>query len=162
MLTSSSFTVSESSSDEPCLDTYLSTHIVSYFQPDPQSYPVNGGSTFPAAHGQTASFFQASGVQQEFAFIPDDGSATYVINVETNTTQSLAGPSTKDAKATSHLMVAPGIALEGPCPAFGPETAAITCQEPALFSEQLQAVVLFVFAVTLGANFTIHDLHLVR
>lgn len=38
-------------------------------------------------------------VQQEFAFIPDDGSATYVINVETNTTQTLAGPSTKDANA---------------------------------------------------------------
>ena len=50
-------------------------------------------------HGQVASLFKETGVQQEFAFIPDDGSATYVINVETNTTQSLPGPSTKDAKA---------------------------------------------------------------
>ncbi|THH17305.1 hypothetical protein EW146_g3473 [Bondarzewia mesenterica] len=72
----------------------------SYFQPEPQPYPVSDGSTFPATHGQATSFFQQSGVQQEFAFIPDDGSKTYVINVETNTTQALAGPTTKDAKAT--------------------------------------------------------------
>jgi hypothetical protein len=39
-------------------------------------------------------------VQEAFVFIPDDGSATYVLNVETNTTQTLAGPSTKDAGAT--------------------------------------------------------------
>ncbi|THG96499.1 hypothetical protein EW026_g5343 [Hermanssonia centrifuga] len=71
----------------------------SFFQPDPQSYPLPDGSAFPATHGQASSFFQESAVQQEFAFIPDDGSNTYVINVETNTTQSLAGPSTKDAKA---------------------------------------------------------------
>ncbi|KAG6879845.1 hypothetical protein C0992_010803 [Termitomyces sp. T32_za158] len=38
-------------------------------------------------------------VQQEFAFIPDDGSATYVINVETNTTKTLPGPSIKDSLA---------------------------------------------------------------
>ncbi|KAI0088824.1 hypothetical protein BDY19DRAFT_890542 [Irpex rosettiformis] len=71
----------------------------SKFQPDAQSYPNSNGNTFPAAHGQATSFFQASGVQQEFAFIPDDGSATYVVNVETNTTASLAGPTTKDASA---------------------------------------------------------------
>jgi hypothetical protein len=35
-----------------------------------------------------------------FAYIPDDGSATYVLNVETNQTQVLAGPSKKDANAT--------------------------------------------------------------
>ena len=39
-------------------------------------------------------------MQQEFAFIPDDGSNTFVINVENNSTAPLAGPSTKDAKAT--------------------------------------------------------------
>lgn len=39
-------------------------------------------------------------VQEAFAFIPSDSSATYVLNVETNTTQILAGPSTKDAAAT--------------------------------------------------------------
>ncbi|EIN09283.1 hypothetical protein PUNSTDRAFT_143778 [Punctularia strigosozonata HHB-11173 SS5] len=72
----------------------------SFFQPDAQAYPQSDGSTgFPATHGQTASFFQSSGVQQEFAFIPDDGSATYVINVENNSTTQLAGPSTKDAGA---------------------------------------------------------------
>ncbi|PCH45066.1 hypothetical protein WOLCODRAFT_165582 [Wolfiporia cocos MD-104 SS10] len=72
----------------------------SYFQPDAQSYPLPNGSAFPATHGQTASFFQKEGVQQEFAFIPDDGQATYVINVETNTTEAYAGPPVKDAGAT--------------------------------------------------------------
>ncbi|EJD05357.1 uncharacterized protein FOMMEDRAFT_131910 [Fomitiporia mediterranea MF3/22] len=67
----------------------------SFFQPEAQSY----GANFPETHGQTASFFQKEGVQQEFAFIPDDGSATYVVNVESNTTQTLKGPDVKDAKA---------------------------------------------------------------
>ncbi|KAI8986906.1 hypothetical protein BD414DRAFT_578157 [Trametes punicea] len=71
----------------------------SFFQPQPQSYPLPDGSAFPATHGQTASFFQSEGVQQEFAFIPDDGSKTYVINVENNSTKTLAGPTTKDPNA---------------------------------------------------------------
>jgi len=70
-----------------------------YFQPDAQPFPTSNG-TIPATNGQTASFFQDEGVQQAFAFIPSDSSATYVLNVETNTTQTLAGPSTKDAAAT--------------------------------------------------------------
>ncbi|KAF8480134.1 hypothetical protein DFH94DRAFT_740521 [Russula ochroleuca] len=70
-----------------------------YFQPEAQAFPTSNG-VIPATHGQTASFFQNQGVQEAFAFIPDDCSATYVLNVETNTTQSLAGPSTKDAGAT--------------------------------------------------------------
>ena len=37
---------------------------------------------FPTSHGKTAFFFLDVGVQQEYAFIPDDGSATYVVNVE--------------------------------------------------------------------------------
>jgi len=65
----------------------------SFFQPTPQAYPVTGsGASFPQQHGQTASFFLAQGVQEEFAYIPDDGSATYVINVQSNTTQQLAAP----------------------------------------------------------------------
>ncbi|KAI0635239.1 hypothetical protein C8Q77DRAFT_1217131 [Trametes polyzona] len=71
----------------------------SFFQPQPQAYPLPDGSAIPSTHGQTASFFQTQGVQQEFAFIPDDGALTYVINVETNTTKTIAGPTTKDAKA---------------------------------------------------------------
>ena len=51
--------------------------IVSYMQPAPQSM-----GSFPTSHGKTASFFQSTGVQQEFAFIPDDGSSTFVVNVE--------------------------------------------------------------------------------
>ncbi|KAI0031964.1 hypothetical protein K488DRAFT_51010 [Vararia minispora EC-137] len=71
----------------------------SFFQPNPQAYPSNGQTVLPAQHGKTASFFQAAGVQQEFVYIPDDGSNTYVINVETNTTQVLAGPTSKDPNA---------------------------------------------------------------
>ncbi|KAF8501848.1 hypothetical protein JB92DRAFT_2741190 [Gautieria morchelliformis] len=70
----------------------------SFFQPTPQSYPVQGGgNSFPSTHGQTASYFLDSGVQQEFAFIPDDGNATYIINVEGNTTLPVAGPSDKSS-----------------------------------------------------------------
>jgi hypothetical protein len=69
----------------------------SYLQPEPQSY---GEPAFPATHGQATSFFKDAGVQEEFAFIPDDGSATYVINVNTNSTQVLKGPSSKDPLAT--------------------------------------------------------------
>jgi len=66
----------------------------SFFQPTPQAFPITTGSggSFPQQHGQTASFFLATGVQEEFAYIPDDGSATYVINVQSNTTQQLAAP----------------------------------------------------------------------
>jgi len=69
----------------------------SYFQPTPQAY-----GNFPAEHGQTASIFLPAneGVQLAFAYIPDDGSATYVIDVISNTTVAMAGPSTKDSGAT--------------------------------------------------------------
>jgi hypothetical protein len=71
-----------------------------FFQPDLQPYaPSSGGSAFPTIHGQATSFFQETGVQQEFAFIPDDFSGTYVVNVETNTTQVLAPPTSKDTSA---------------------------------------------------------------
>ncbi|KAL0579400.1 hypothetical protein V5O48_002626 [Marasmius crinis-equi] len=68
----------------------------SYWQPEIQSY---SGGEFPAQHGQTASIFKAEGWQTEFAFIPDDGSSTYVINVDNNSTQTLAGPPAKDSSA---------------------------------------------------------------
>lgn len=99
-------------------DANMISSPVNYFQPDPQPFPTPNG-TFPATYGQTASFFLDSGVraelftfsvvnksyptnqvQEAFAFIPSDGSATYVLNVDTNTTQILAGPTTKDAAAT--------------------------------------------------------------
>ncbi|KZP28123.1 hypothetical protein FIBSPDRAFT_817717 [Athelia psychrophila] len=67
----------------------------SSFQLEPQSY-----GNFSNSPGQSTSFFQESDVQQEFAYIPQDSSSTYVINVETNTTQSLAGPTTKDPLAS--------------------------------------------------------------
>jgi hypothetical protein len=49
--------------------------------------------------------FSLHQVQEEFAFIPDDGSATYVLNVQSNTTQTLAGPSTKDAGASYYASI---------------------------------------------------------
>ncbi|KAF7377660.1 hypothetical protein MSAN_00188900 [Mycena sanguinolenta] len=71
-----------------------------FWQEGAQSFSSN----FPDSHGQATSFFVDSsvnaGVQNEIAFIPDDGSATYIVNVDTNTTQTVAGPSTVDAKAT--------------------------------------------------------------
>jgi len=70
----------------------------SYFQPEVQSYP--GDKTFPAVHGQATSFFNQTGVQEEFAFIPEDFSATYVINVENNSTRTLPPPTVQDAKSS--------------------------------------------------------------
>jgi len=68
----------------------------SYLQPLAQSYPGDNNETFPTTHGKTTSFFKETGVQEEFAFIPDDFSGTYVINVENNSTQTLAPPPVKD------------------------------------------------------------------
>ncbi|KAH0834919.1 hypothetical protein J3R83DRAFT_10598 [Lanmaoa asiatica] len=83
----------------PAGDAEIFVIHYSYFQPQPQSYPLPNGGAFPATYGQATSFFQDSGVQQEFTFIPQDSTAVYVINVETNTTQQLAGPTIKDSKA---------------------------------------------------------------
>ncbi|KAF8919451.1 hypothetical protein CPB85DRAFT_1212617 [Mucidula mucida] len=73
----------------------------SYFQPEVQSY----GAEFPATHGQAPSFFMDSGVQQEFAYIPDGGSNVYVVNVETNSTKTLAGPSSQASDASYYATV---------------------------------------------------------
>jgi hypothetical protein len=72
---------------------------VNYFQPEVQSY--QGSTNFPESHGQVTSFFQAEGkgVQQEFAFIPDNGQNTFVINVENNSTTPLAPPPSTDPSA---------------------------------------------------------------
>jgi hypothetical protein len=51
-------------------------------------------------------------VQEEFAFIPDDCSATYVLNVESNTTQILAGPSKKDAGASYYASITSLVQLD--------------------------------------------------
>jgi hypothetical protein len=67
----------------------------SYFQPETQKY-----GDFPSTHGQTASIFLNEGVQQEFIYVPDDGSATYIVNVMSNTTQTLPAPSKKDSAAS--------------------------------------------------------------
>ncbi|KZT61714.1 hypothetical protein CALCODRAFT_349347 [Calocera cornea HHB12733] len=64
-----------------------------YFQPEVQSYPAATGNTFPETHGQATSFFDPNNnVQQQFAFIPDDNSAVYIVNVENNSTIPLTGP----------------------------------------------------------------------
>jgi hypothetical protein len=54
-----------------------------FMQPNLQTFaPLeNGGQGFPSVHGETASIFKGfSEVQQQFAFIPDDGSATYIFD----------------------------------------------------------------------------------
>jgi len=77
----------------PAGEAYIFVIHFAYFQPTPQSYPATSGNTFPATHGLTASIFDSNNlVQQRFAFIPDDGSGTYLINVETNTTTNFAAP----------------------------------------------------------------------
>ena len=63
-----------------CTDALLPT--VSYLQPEPQSY---GTPAFPTAHGRTASFFRDDSVQTQFAYIPDDGSGVYVVDVIVST-----------------------------------------------------------------------------
>ncbi|KAG9106473.1 hypothetical protein FRC07_008810 [Ceratobasidium sp. 392] len=65
-----------------------------YWQPEVQFYaPGNNAGTFPQKHGQAASFFTGDNqAQKRFAFLPDDNSKTYVIDVEKNTTTVLPGP----------------------------------------------------------------------
>jgi hypothetical protein len=46
-------------------------------QPAPQSM-----GTFPTSHAKTASFFLEADVQIMYAFIPDNGSVTFVVNIE--------------------------------------------------------------------------------
>ncbi|KAH9974039.1 hypothetical protein BGW80DRAFT_1304946 [Lactifluus volemus] len=83
-----------------------------YFQPAPQPFPAPTG-TIPATHGQTASSSKKMMyVQKAFAFVPDDCSATYVLNVETNTTQILAAPSTKDPLATYYASITALVQLD--------------------------------------------------
>lgn len=68
--------------------------VDSYLQPEVQSY-----GNFPTQHGKTPSFFKDTGVQTQFAYIHDDGSATYVVDVISNTTTTLPAPSLKDPGA---------------------------------------------------------------
>ena len=69
-----------------------------YWQPSLQSYsPV-----FPQSPGQTVSIpLDSFSVPLVFAYIPDDGSGTYLINVEVgqNTTIKYPAPSVKDPQA---------------------------------------------------------------
>ncbi|KAF8595507.1 hypothetical protein BDV93DRAFT_574747 [Ceratobasidium sp. AG-I] len=65
-----------------------------YWQPEIQYYAAgNNAGTFPQKHGQVASFFAGdSSVQKRFAFLPDDMSSVYVIDVDKNTTTVLPAP----------------------------------------------------------------------
>lgn len=66
-----------------------------------QSYKAkNGKGTFPQKYGSALSLFQPDNVdQKEFAFFPQDGSGSYVINILTNTTLVLPSPPSKDPSA---------------------------------------------------------------
>ncbi|KAG8698539.1 hypothetical protein FRC08_005850 [Ceratobasidium sp. 394] len=65
-----------------------------YWQPEVQYYaPGNNAGSFPQKHGQVASFFAGDvSVQKRFAFVPDDLSKTYIIDVDKNTTTVLPAP----------------------------------------------------------------------
>ncbi|KAG8889475.1 hypothetical protein FRB98_004160 [Tulasnella sp. 332] len=77
-----------------------------YFQPQVQEFAAASGfNTFPALGGEVTSLWQDSAtgqVQQTFAFFPSDGSATYVVDVLTNTTYSLAAPPNATASGSSY------------------------------------------------------------
>ncbi|KAJ6784405.1 hypothetical protein PWT90_09466 [Aphanocladium album] len=72
-----------------------------YWQPMVQSYkPKNEKGTFPETYGTAVSLFQSDNVdQKEFAFFPQDGRGTYVINTLSNSTLVLPAPPSKDVKA---------------------------------------------------------------
>ncbi|KAG9010796.1 hypothetical protein FRB90_007640 [Tulasnella sp. 427] len=67
-----------------------------YFQPDVQTFKPKSGSAFPATGGETASIWQPFGSspspQKTFAFFPNDGSATYIVNVINNSTSTIPFP----------------------------------------------------------------------
>jgi len=69
----------------------------SFMQPTPQTFTP---AAFPTMHGKAVSIFQPKGVQTEFAFVPDDFSGTYVVNVISNTTKILAPPPVADLGAS--------------------------------------------------------------
>ena len=124
-----------------------------YFQPEVQSYPgINGGSSFPSTHGQTASIFKGyDAVQTKFAFWPDDKSSTYVIDVivrryrcytylgrnadrslQSNTTSVMSSPSDKSssvfaASRTGLVQLTTGGNLYGI--AFNPDNDTTNAQE---------------------------------
>ncbi|EJD54847.1 hypothetical protein AURDEDRAFT_110301 [Auricularia subglabra TFB-10046 SS5] len=70
-----------------------------YPQPELQAYPsVAGKLAFPVSHGQSPALFQSGNpAQRQIAFIPDDMSATYIVDVKVNETLPLAGPTDKSA-----------------------------------------------------------------
>ncbi|KAG8954975.1 hypothetical protein FRC04_010459 [Tulasnella sp. 424] len=76
-----------------------------YFQPDVQAFKPKSGSAFPATGGETASIWQAPGSspspQKSFAFFPNDGSATYIVNVLVGI--SIASPIFKLFQTVLHL-----------------------------------------------------------
>jgi len=71
----------------------------SFMQPTPQAYRP---ASFPTLHGKAVSIFQpeGEGVQTEFAFVPDDFSGTYIVNVVSNTTKTLTAPPKVDLGAS--------------------------------------------------------------
>lgn len=69
-----------------------------YPQPELQAMPSVSGAPFPVSHGQSPALFQAGGpAQRQIAFVPDDMSATYIVDVKVNQTLPLAGPTDKSA-----------------------------------------------------------------
>jgi len=86
----------------PAGELFIYVIHFAFSQPTPQTYPsTTSQATFPNAHGQAPSIFRATTVQEVIAFIPDDSSATYFVNVQTNTTTPFAGPTDKSSSIFS-------------------------------------------------------------
>jgi len=76
-------------------DAFIFVIHFAFPQPTPQPFTALSGAAFPTTHGSAPSLFQANHVQEFIAFIPDDGSATYLIDVQHNTSLALPGPNDK-------------------------------------------------------------------
>ncbi|KAJ3409286.1 hypothetical protein HDV05_004532 [Chytridiales sp. JEL 0842] len=74
-------------------EAYIFVIHYAYWQPERQSY-----GSFPNVHGQTATIPNQidSEVPLKFAYIPDDGSGVFVVDVETNSTTRFPGPASAD------------------------------------------------------------------
>lgn len=94
-------------------EAYIFVIHYAYWQPEVQSF-----GTFPVSPGQTVTVLSnSSAAPSKFAYIPDSGNETYVIDAKSNTTAAYPAPPTADlgarysASTQVLLQLAPGGAL---------------------------------------------------
>ncbi|KAK9896224.1 hypothetical protein P389DRAFT_76328 [Cystobasidium minutum MCA 4210] len=75
---------------------YIFVIHYAYWQPEAQSF----GAALPNSFGQTVTILSnSSAAPNTFAFIPENGNGTYVVNAKSNTTEVYPGPSSSDSTA---------------------------------------------------------------